>query len=613
MKPKFFAKCVAAYVLSGVMVLSIMSQNCLAAVPVKLTQKSVVLTIAADNGKKTYGSSAIKMKTTNDTTVVKTTYKAADKNIATVSQKGKVTAKKAGQTWVTVTVKYRQKKMTRTRKMKYRVTVKEKKTSEQKVTKTNTPVPSSAARTNTPAPSGAARTTTPAAGSATQTSAPKQDNTAPTGVTDMENPTPTGTIPSLNVGESDGDTSQDGSHSDDTETPGTSSVIGQPSNVYQGSNVEQQNYTRWSSTIKSYLSYQEDGSFMRVQADAVEDGYLVEYYDSSYQLTDTKIISQELPLFGGFYEMEDYYCILSGQSNPDESDDVEVYRVTKYDKSWNKMDSCGLYGANTYIPFEAGSARMTAYGNYLLIRTCHEMYQTSDGYHHQANVTIQADMEKMNIVDAFYTVYNSSVGYVSHSFNQFIQVEDGKLVTVDHGDAYPRSIALIKYPLEVTEDGFMSNKKNCDVTDLIAFQGDTGANYTGASIGGFEISDSAYLVAGNQDIEYGYVSKGRNIFIASQSKEDGTVTVNTITDYTSGTDTTDTPQFIRIADNRYLLLWHRGDTVYYTEIDGDGNQVGEISSLKGDLSDCVPVVAGDKVVWYTWNNETVQFYEIGIS
>jgi hypothetical protein len=382
--------------------------------------------------------------------------------------------------------------------------------------------------------------------------------------------------------------------------------------TYSGDNVEDQNYSTWSSTIKSYLTYNSDGSFMRVQAGAVSDGYLVEYYDSNYHLTDTKIVASELSIFGGFYEMGDYYYILTGQKNSEESDDVEVYRITKYNKNWTRIDSCGLYGANTYSPFEAGSARMTSYGNYLMIRTCHEMYASSSGLHHQANVTIQVDTSSMSVVDSYYNVMNVSYGYVSHSFNQFIQVEDGKIVAVDHGDANPRSIVLVKYPSAVTSSGF--TKSGCSSTDLIAFAGTTGANYTGASIGGFEISDSAYLVAGSQDLssDTTYTS-GRNIFVVSQSKSTGTVSVNYITDYTAGEGTTDTPQFVKIGTNSYMLLWHRGNSVYYTKIDGEGNQVGNIYSMEGDLSDCVPVVAGNKLVWYTWDDDTVNFYEISIS
>ena len=66
----------------------------------------------------------------------------------------------------------------------------------------------------------------------------------------------------------------------------------------------------------------------------------------------------------------------------EESADVEVYRITKYDKDWNRISSAGLYDCNTTVPFDAGSARMDSAGDYLFIRTCHEMYQSSDGRNH---------------------------------------------------------------------------------------------------------------------------------------------------------------------------------------------------------------------------------------
>ena len=355
---------------------------------------------------------------------------------------------------------------------------------------------------------------------------------------------------------------------------------------------------------------------MRVQAGADANGYVVEYFDSSFTITGRKIVPQELPLFGGFYEMNGNYYILSGQTNENESDSTEVYRITKYTKDWNRVASCGLYGANTTVPFDAGSARMAACGNYLMIRTSHEMYAI-DGVNHQANVTIQVDTSTMKITDSFTKVMNINYGYVSHSFNQFIQMENGKIVAVDHGDANPRSIVLVRYPSVVTSSGFtrgISYSSTCKATDIVAFEGTKGANYTGATVGGFEISDTAYLTAGSVDIDStAKYSAGQDIFVGVVSKSTDAVTVNKITNYTAGQGTTDTPQFVKIGTNSYMLLWHRGSSVYYTKIDGNGNQVGAFYSLAGDLSDCVPVLAGDKLVWYTWKNEILQFYQININ
>lgn len=177
-------------------------------------------------------------------------------------------------------------------------------------------------------------------------------------------------------------------------------------------------YSRWASVIRSYLVGCDDGRLMRVYLGS--KGYYVEYYDSNFNLLESKTIDKELSLLGGFYAGKDAYYIVSGQNNPDELADVECFRITKYDKNWNRITSVGLYDCNTYVPFDAGSLRMTEASGYLFIRTSHTMYKSDNGYHHQANVTIQLDESTMKITDSFTNVGNSSYGYVSHSFNQFI-------------------------------------------------------------------------------------------------------------------------------------------------------------------------------------------------
>ena len=388
---------------------------------------------------------------------------------------------------------------------------------------------------------------------------------------------------------------------------------------YAGSNVNTQSYYNYAYTIKSYLTSDGNGGLMRVQADAVSGKILIEYYDTSYNFKSSKTINNELPIFGAFYETGSNYYILSGQTNANESDSVEVFRLTKYDKTWKRLSSCSLYGANTYIPFDAGSARITTSGKYMLIRTAHEMYASSDGLHHQANVTIQVDMDKMKVTDYYTEVMNSSYGYVSHSFNQFIKTEGNNIVAVDHGDAYPRSIVLIKYNTDFTTGSFVPGYNNrCTVVDLMEFPGSVGENYTGASIGGFEISGSSYIVAGNAtESVNNFYGNTRNVFVAVASRDTGngigTPTVKWITSYAEGQETTRTPQLVKINDNKLILLWSRGNDVYYTQLDGAGNRVGGNYLIEGALSDCVPYQVNGKLIWYTWKNETVTFYEINTS
>ena len=380
-------------------------------------------------------------------------------------------------------------------------------------------------------------------------------------------------------------------------------------------------YSRWASVIRSYLVGCDDGRLMRVYLGS--KGYYVEYYDSDFNLLESKTIDKELSLLGGFYAGKDAYYIVSGQNNPDELADVECFRITKYDKNWNRITSAGLYDCNTYVPFDAGSLRMTEASGYLFIRTSHTMYKSDNGYHHQANVTIQLDESTMKITDSFTNVGNSSYGYVSHSFNQFIKTDGNHIVAVDHGDAYPRSLALIKYKTDFTSGQFCSNigywwdsnkhavvNNSCDVTDLLTISGQIGDNTTNATIGGFEISDTSYIVAAssiNQEKQEGL----KNIYILTESKEDGTVKSNQITDI-SGKYNATSPYLVKINNNKFMVMWtiKNDNTVYYTYIDGDGNVISDINTMSGQLSDCEPIVYNGMVLWYICSNKKITFYGI---
>ena len=193
-------------------------------------------------------------------------------------------------------------------------------------------------------------------------------------------------------------------------------------------NAGDQNYVNngiWSTTVKSYLMENADGSLTRVEYLRDKNGVLVETHRSDGSLTDTKILEAELPLFGGFFEGKEFNFCVYGQNNLDESDACEVLRIVKYSKAWERLQSASIYGANTYIPFDGGSLRMCEAGDSLLIHTCHEMYGKDDGLHHQANMTYRLSVPEMVVYESNYEVKRIEyTGYVSHSFNQFIQADE---------------------------------------------------------------------------------------------------------------------------------------------------------------------------------------------
>lgn len=66
----------------------------------------------------------------------------------------------------------------------------------------------------------------------------------------------------------------------------------------------------------------------------------------------------------------------------------------------------------------------------------------------------------MSIADSFTSVMNTDLGYVSHSFNQFIQIDNGTLLGSDHGDAYPRAITVLQYRTDISNGILLSHREH---------------------------------------------------------------------------------------------------------------------------------------------------------
>lgn len=379
-------------------------------------------------------------------------------------------------------------------------------------------------------------------------------------------------------------------------------------------NISANNYTVWSNVVKSYLMENKDGSITKV--DGWGDNVSIERFISEGGFKDSRTIKKELPIFGGFFSGENHNYFVFGQKNEDESDETEVMRVVKYSKEWERISSYSVYGANTYIPFDAGSLRMTETDGKLYIHTCHEMY-ASDGetIHHQANMTYVLNQEDMTLHDSYYDVYNFSIGYVSHSFNQFIAADENEVFRVDHGDATPRGIALTRF-----------NKED-KVTDIhgmtaLTIPGGWGVNSTGVSVGGFALSENNCLITGNavdcSDSENYNSYKKRNVFLSvvdkkfekneyiwvTDEKEDSPVSVGT-------------PQLVELGDDHFMLMWEETNTdtavvkVSSALIDGDGRIISRRSFAYCRLSDCQPIYTSEGTVkWYVTNDDSLTIYSI---
>ncbi len=382
-------------------------------------------------------------------------------------------------------------------------------------------------------------------------------------------------------------------------------------------NLSQNNYTVWSSVVGSYLAENDDQTLTRVQAGAEDGSILAETYDRAGALLSSKSIARELPYFGGFFSGAANHYMVFGAANPSEDDKAEVLRIVKYDKNFNRLQSVSVFGANTYEPFDAGSLRMTEADGKLCVYTCHTMYDEGDGLHHQANMTFVIDENSMMVADSYYDVMNISYGYVSHSFNQLIRTDGTYLYRVDHGDAYPRGISLTRCRL---------NDSITNVAYTVPFEiaGNAGDNYTGVSVGGFELGSHTCLIAGNSEPQqedaggYGGYNEQRNIFVSVTDQSSLESKTIWLTNYLQGSGiTVCTPQLVKIGDDQFLLMWEEYTasvdhiTTKMVTLDGEGTCTSDIVSTNLRLSDCQPVMDREgRVRWFVSDGARTTMYAV---
>ncbi len=372
-------------------------------------------------------------------------------------------------------------------------------------------------------------------------------------------------------------------------------------------------YLRYGEIITSYMFENPDGTFSRVEY-IYDKGVVIEVYSSDFEVISSQIIEPELELFGGVFAGENYNFIVYGQQNPEYNDNVEVVRIVKYSKDWERLDNGSVYGANTYSPFDAGSLSMTELDGNLYIHTCHTMYVTDDGYNHQANMTYAVNQELMEIVDSNYEISNMGMtGYSSHSFNQLITNDGSYIYRSDLGDAYPRAVAIVKSsPSDIT---------NVSYTYALSIPGQTGNNSTGVTTSAMEMSENNCLIVGNAvdcsnpDTYITYAH--RNVFLSVVSKDFATNKFISLTNYADEDDIIVCNQkLIKVNNDFFVVMWQEQDSEYNVTtkvmtVNGDGNTIDETVTISEVLSECNPfLTSSDEIMWYTADNSSPTVYKI---
>lgn len=381
-------------------------------------------------------------------------------------------------------------------------------------------------------------------------------------------------------------------------------------NGKKSQNIHTQSYDTWASPVDSYLYRNADGTYNRIEY--ISNTIISEVYTTDFQYKSVKKIKMELSVFGGVYCTADAYYVVEGKNNSKAEAGKTEFRIIKYNKSWKKVKVVDITDANTTEPFDAGSCRFAEYNGILYIRTCHQMYNG-----HQASIMMAVQMSDLSVVTADVDIANSAYGYVSHSFNQFVCVKDGVVYACDHGDAYERGIVVMRFDEMAAGNEFFENETAYYVP--LAFKGEVGDNFTGATLGGFAVSDTHAIAVGSSIPQTGKSKKVNNIFVCTvetDRMEKAGSSVKWLTNYSqSGKRTTTNPVLVEINENNYLVMWEEYvsdvfDKTYYMMLDGNGNAISGKKSFNAPLSDCQPIISGENVVWYVTDNSTPTFYQL---
>lgn len=375
----------------------------------------------------------------------------------------------------------------------------------------------------------------------------------------------------------------------------------------------------------NFLEENEDGTFLRISF-FDDEGVFLETYDADFNFVSSRQLTKGIWTARGYFKGKDARYIVYKQNNYEQSDEKEVVRVVKYDDNWNILGRCSISAINTYEAFSSGSVRMLESDGILYIHAAHTMYSSgslTDDAHHQANMTLEIDEATMKKVADMTAVSNPKTGYVSHSWNQFIQADDNYIYRLDQGDFYPRAISLSKQ--KKYYEGIDMNHIE-DRKDIFNICG-KGQIYTGVSIGGFKLIGNTLFTVGNSidpnttDSILNMV-KCRNVFVNLTDKDTFITKTLWLTNYTADDKIlVHTPHTVVVNDGMYVLweegYWDQENSDNYAvltriaKIKNDGTLDGKIYKICGRLTDCKPILTKKgHIVWYMTNDGSPVFYDV---
>lgn len=323
----------------------------------------------------------------------------------------------------------------------------------------------------------------------------------------------------------------------------------------------------------------------------------IDKFSSSGTKLSHKSVSVPGRTWGGavFQAADGYNYIATG------NDGNTAFYISKYSADWKliKTASIGKDESYTATAFDGGNCDMAMIGECLVV---HGARGRKDG--HQSNVTFFIDTKTMKPT---YVTGEFGFDHVSHSFSQFVRSSGNQLFMVDHGDGYPRSVYLQSYETEQTEEGL--TQKSGQSLSLMDIWGNTGANYTGTTVDGFELGSRGHIVVGTSIPHHKFTSQeqfedyedSNNVYVSVVNKDLKTSSLKWLTSYTKDIQIRNL-ELVKISDDRFALLYgveEKGEptSTCCKLIDSAGNVLKTSTLNKPFYCVSEPSVSGNVLTW----------------
>lgn len=354
----------------------------------------------------------------------------------------------------------------------------------------------------------------------------------------------------------------------------------------------------------------------------VGENIFIDTFKSDGTFKETKKINIVDEKFGGYvYDGSNHY-FLFGNDNSNCSGSTTIYKLVKYNQSFNKVNTLTLKGSQVYARQiflgKNGLCDLKIDGDYIFINDVIQEYRYENKYY-QNN---RSYVVNKNTLKCTNTIGGISLGKTGSTRNEvsanMSAVYDNKYyfaVNLTNG------IELFEVDPSDNESTGNHTVKNLANSALSSYSGDTtlasSKGRTNVELVGFEAGESNFIAIGTEygrDTTDDESEEGTRIFISSISKNQiGVLTpvTETLTDYGDISNV----HTIKISSTDIMLMWKESGRISYCHLDGEGKLNGTIKRIYGaELGIGSPYFNSDdsSIVWaYMVNDDDYAYYSFG--